>query len=121
MVIICVGIWLALKNQDMAWAMIIAGFGACLVSPFTWFHHWVWIVPLAAVLIRKPWENQWLQVAAVAGTTLFFLPHLAPSVSPYTSFALSGTNAWFLAIPYAAIFGYIAYAVLRLKRRKATA
>lgn len=120
MIIICFGIWLAVKNHDMVWALIIAGFGACLVSPFTWFHHWMWIVPLAAVLIRKPWDNQWLQVAAVYATTLFLLPHMAPSVSPYTTFALSGTNPMFISIGYLAIFGYIGYVFVQGRRRQAS-
>ena len=24
---------------------------ACLVSPFSWYHHWVWVFPLAIVVL----------------------------------------------------------------------
>ena len=39
--------WLAVKLDCLPIAVGITGFGACLVSPFTWYHHWVWIVPIA--------------------------------------------------------------------------
>lgn len=120
MVIVCTGIWLALKKDDIVWAVIFAGFGACLVSPFTWFHHWIWMVPMIAVLIRKPWENQWIQAAIVVGVTIFLLPQLSPTVNPHTT-SLSGTNAKFIAVAYVAMFGYIGYSLFERRRKNANA
>lgn len=31
--------------------MSIGGISACLVSPFSWHHHWVWLVPLVVCLV----------------------------------------------------------------------
>ncbi|MDO5669369.1 MAG: glycosyltransferase 87 family protein [Corynebacterium sp.] len=43
--------WLALRRDNRTLAIALTGIGACLVSPFSWFHHWVWIVPLAVAVI----------------------------------------------------------------------
>lgn len=42
--------WLAVKLDCIPAAVGITGFGACLVSPFTWYHHWVWIIPVAVTV-----------------------------------------------------------------------
>ncbi|TCO65634.1 glycosyltransferase 87 family protein [Actinocrispum wychmicini] len=36
-----------------AWAMLVTGYLALLVSPVSWVHHWVWAVPLVAVLLAE--------------------------------------------------------------------
>ena len=46
-VVVAVAASLALKLDCLPVAVGVVGFGACLVSPFTWYHHWVWIVPVA--------------------------------------------------------------------------
>ena len=43
--------WFALRRGNRTVAMALTGIGACLVSPFSWFHHWVWIVPLTVAVI----------------------------------------------------------------------
>lgn len=35
-------------------AVLITAFCGLLVSPISWSHHWVWVVPLVALLLRKP-------------------------------------------------------------------
>jgi alpha-1,2-mannosyltransferase len=34
-------------------AMLVTAFLALLISPVSWLHHWVWIVPLAALLLTE--------------------------------------------------------------------
>ena len=46
-----VAVWAALHRGHRTVAMSLAGLTACLVSPFTWEHHWIWAVPLCAVAI----------------------------------------------------------------------
>lgn len=36
-----------LKDNNVTAAMAITGIGMSLVSPFSWHHYWLWIVPLA--------------------------------------------------------------------------
>lgn len=40
-------VWAALQRDQVSIAVALVGIAACLVSPFSWFHHWVWIVPAA--------------------------------------------------------------------------
>ncbi len=35
-------------------AVLVTAFCGLLVSPISWSHHWVWVVPLVALLVRKP-------------------------------------------------------------------
>lgn len=37
----------AVRRSNLSLAMSLVGISACLVSPFSWYHHWVWIIPLA--------------------------------------------------------------------------
>lgn len=41
-----VAAWLAVERDSLPMAVGVTGIGACLVSPFSWYHHWVWIVPV---------------------------------------------------------------------------
>ncbi len=46
-------------------AVILAGLTACVVSPYSWGHHWVWFVPLLVYLVhRAQYRWQWWFVAA---------------------------------------------------------
>lgn len=42
----------ALAADDWAAAFALTGLAACLVSPITWVHHLVWLLPSFAVLLR---------------------------------------------------------------------
>ncbi len=43
----CAAVLVAMWRGNTALAMSFSGLGACLISPFSWFHHYVWLVPLA--------------------------------------------------------------------------
>ncbi|AFH52769.1 Hypothetical protein Cp267_1889 [Corynebacterium pseudotuberculosis 267] len=41
---------LAIKRDNMPMAMAMGGITACLVSPFSWYHHWIWMVPVVVCI-----------------------------------------------------------------------
>ncbi|MGW2781163.1 glycosyltransferase 87 family protein [Streptomyces populi] len=43
----------ALADEDWTAAFALTGLAACLVSPVTWVHHLVWLLPSFAVLLRR--------------------------------------------------------------------
>ncbi|KUL46949.1 glycosyltransferase 87 family protein [Streptomyces regalis] len=56
-VVLVLGVWVARTRRAVAagdWtaAFALTGLTACLVSPITWVHHLVWLLPSFAVLIR---------------------------------------------------------------------
>ncbi|MFJ8992010.1 glycosyltransferase 87 family protein [Streptomyces sp. NPDC102279] len=55
LLVLCVWAWRtsrALAADDWAAAFALTGLAACLVSPITWVHHLVWLLPSFAVLLR---------------------------------------------------------------------
>lgn len=61
------GLWLARRAVVRAghetWGVLAIALTALLVSPVSWSHHWVWCVPLLAVLLA---EGRWRTAGAVA-------------------------------------------------------
>ncbi|MET7480612.1 glycosyltransferase 87 family protein [Streptomyces sp. NPDC005648] len=56
-VLLVLGVWAyrtrrALARNDWSAAFALTGLTACLVSPITWVHHLVWLLPALAVLTR---------------------------------------------------------------------
>lgn len=66
------GAWIANKRHELPLAVAIIGMASCLVSPFSWHHHWVWLVLFGCVLYR--W---WGALPMI----VFLLPHAAVNVS----------------------------------------
>lgn len=118
-VLIVVAIWLAVQRKDLTWAMVLAGIGSCLVSPFSWFHHWVWIVPLAAVLTRNFERSNVQQFAAAMGTLVLLLPHLTFFISPHTATSLHPTSLWFTGIGVIVIVGYVVFGFVARRQARA--
>lgn len=57
-VLVVLGVWVwrtrrALAGGDWPAAFALTGATACLVSPITWVHHLVWLLPAFAVLVRS--------------------------------------------------------------------
>ncbi|MDS0135148.1 MULTISPECIES: glycosyltransferase 87 family protein [unclassified Amycolatopsis] len=50
------GLWLLLrfhrKGQALA-AMLVTAFWTLLISPISWTHHWVWVIPLIVLLVSR--------------------------------------------------------------------
>ncbi|MFF3447905.1 glycosyltransferase 87 family protein [Streptomyces sp. NPDC002667] len=56
LLVLCVWAWRtsrALVDEDWTAAFALTGLTACLVSPITWVHHLVWLLPSFAVLLRR--------------------------------------------------------------------
>ncbi|WP_369223454.1 glycosyltransferase 87 family protein [Streptomyces sp. R39] len=91
------GLWLATRTRDTSddgdapadraapcdraphrdrWGILLTAFTALLVCPISWSHHWVWCVPLLAVLLA---EGRTLLAATAAlvftARTMWLLPH----------------------------------------------
>lgn len=51
-------------------AVTLAGLSSLVVSPFSWSHHWVWLVPVFVYLVHRALTNMWWWLAV---TALFLL------------------------------------------------
>ncbi|MGO1948604.1 MAG: glycosyltransferase 87 family protein [Mycobacteriaceae bacterium] len=49
--LLCIAVRWATRQGNQALVMSVGGVAACLVSPFSWHHHWVWLVPLAVCIV----------------------------------------------------------------------
>lgn len=87
------------KNTDRGLALGYIATAGLLVSPVSWPHHWVWVVPLltaaAASLRRFPWVAAAvaLMVVSMAGDP-WFVEHW------FEAGSLSPTTAWLVLNPY---------------------
>ena len=81
--------WLAVQRDNLPLAVGFVGLGACLVSPFSWYHHWVWIVPLGvAILVGVNRATARVMPAQLAGLVsclalfLVMVPFSAVNIEP---------------------------------------
>ncbi|ORB50286.1 alpha-(1-2)-phosphatidylinositol mannosyltransferase [Mycolicibacterium rhodesiae] len=49
--------WRALDSDRLGCLLVVQLFGL-LISPISWTHHWVWLVPLMIWLLQGPWRNR---------------------------------------------------------------
>ncbi|WP_286199156.1 mannosyltransferase [Mycolicibacterium sp. ELW1] len=49
--------WRALDSDRLGCLVVVQLFGL-LISPISWTHHWVWLVPLMIWLLHGPWRNR---------------------------------------------------------------
>jgi alpha-1,2-mannosyltransferase len=49
--------WRALDSDRLGCLLVVQLFGL-LISPISWTHHWVWLVPLMIWLLHGPWRNR---------------------------------------------------------------
>ncbi len=96
-----VGLWAVRRTPGEPRALLLAACTALLVSPISWSHHWVWCVPLLAVLVAEGRRHLAAAVAVLfTARTFWLLPHegdldLAlpwwqqPLASPYALLALA--------------------------------
>lgn len=68
---------LALARRAPApWGVLVTACTALLISPISWSHHWVWCVPLLAVLVAGGHRRLAVAVAAVfTARTMWLVPH----------------------------------------------
>ncbi|MBC9716511.1 DUF2029 domain-containing protein [Streptomyces sp. TRM66268-LWL] len=108
------GLWLAARTHPVAPArsLLITAYTALLVSPISWSHHWVWCVPLLALLLAEGRPRLAFAVAALFTARSFWvLPHHGD---------LDLRLPWWqqpLASPYALLaLALLVWAALRLRR-----
>ncbi|TQM29996.1 glycosyltransferase 87 family protein [Nocardia bhagyanarayanae] len=54
------------RHGERLLSVTLAGLTSCVVSPFSWGHHWVWFVPLLVYLVHRAQSNpRWWFAAAV--------------------------------------------------------
>lgn len=106
------------------WAMLVTGYLALLVSPVSWVHHWVWVVPLVPALLAEAGCGnkvaRWLLPAGVLVFTLPILrwiPHGEYREYSWTAFDVVFGNAFVL---FPAIAGVVLL-VWSSRRRRALA
>ncbi|GAA4018717.1 glycosyltransferase 87 family protein [Allokutzneria multivorans] len=51
---LAIAAWASQRGEELL-AVTLCGLCAATVSPWSWGHHWVWIVPLAVIAVRKSW------------------------------------------------------------------
>jgi uncharacterized membrane protein len=56
------------RSGDWLGAATVTGVTGLLVSPISWTHHWVWVLPGLVVLLRGGWRSK---IAAAAAYVLF--------------------------------------------------
>ncbi|MFG2969245.1 glycosyltransferase 87 family protein [Streptomyces sp. NPDC048288] len=98
------GLWLATRarhGDGDRWGIPLTAFTALLVCPISWSHHWVWCVPLLAVLLAAGRPYLALTTAALfTARTMWLLPHAGdrdlhfpwwqqPLASPYPLLGLA--------------------------------
>lgn len=131
--LVAVAAYFAVERDCLPVAVGVTGFGACLVSPFTWYHHWVWIVPVAVSVFvavnqaaaRFTRENaaRW-QVAgllSVGALVLVCAPFVAENVPSNLLWEdQPGVGLSWMYVPAAVLFlvGYVAYMLLERRERR---
>lgn len=81
--VVAVSMWIAVRlyrRGEPLLAVTVAGLSSCAVSPFSWSHHWVWLVPMMVYLVHRALTNSgwWLGAAtllAVMGAWPYSFPH----------------------------------------------
>ncbi|MGB9223376.1 glycosyltransferase 87 family protein [Mycobacterium sp.] len=66
--VLAISMWIAVRlyrRGETLLAVTVAGLSATAVSPFTWSHHWVWLVPMMVYFVHRALTNAWWWVGAV--------------------------------------------------------
>jgi alpha-1,2-mannosyltransferase len=97
-------------------AITIVGITACLISPVSWTHHWVWAVPLLVIGVHfaRTWRP-WVLAALGAYWLLFFpwvmgKPLRADAPPPMGITVSTARSGWRLLV-YSSLYVWIAVAL----------
>ncbi|MFF7748534.1 glycosyltransferase 87 family protein [Streptomyces sp. NPDC007971] len=95
------GLGLAARAREDGLGILLTALTALLVSPISWSHHWVWCVPLIALLLARSRPRLAALTAALfTARTLWLIPHAGdrdlhlpwwqqPLAAPYPLLALA--------------------------------
>ncbi|MGW2638916.1 glycosyltransferase 87 family protein [Streptomyces sp. NPDC001348] len=95
LLVLCVWAWRARRAvaaDDWPAAFALTGLTACLVSPITWVHHLVWLLPSFAVLVRAGRRRLAGALYAVMCTSVVWLWY--DDASGLDGFLGSNTYTW---------------------------
>ena len=72
LVLVTIGFWIwRVRRVDDRTGVALTGVLACLISPVTWIHHLVWLIPALLLLLdrgsRAPTRARWAWLALVTG------------------------------------------------------
>lgn len=93
-------LWRAHQLGHRSLEMAVAGIAMVMVSPFSWMHHWVWVLPMllvagdAVVRVLPYW---WGTLLAMCLVVLLAVPLVSRHVVP--ALALSAQQKW--GLPFA--------------------
>jgi alpha-1,2-mannosyltransferase len=74
--VLALGAWVVRRHRrDPFYALTAAGLTGLLVSPVSWSHHWVWVLPIVAVGVRSGRRSPvaWTALALLASTIIELL------------------------------------------------
>lgn len=106
---------MAYRRGQKVLAIGICGLGSAMASPFSWDHHWVWIAPIAVVLLIEAWiRRDWRLWVAQGLLWLTIIPWTVHV--PYPPRRLHGTlflnpGGWLNAVTHN-IYGLVFVVVL---------
>lgn len=97
--VLALAAWRALGATDRLGRLLVVELFGLLVSPISWTHHWVWLVPLMVWAIHGPWHRR--PGAGIVGwgwlaLTILGVPWLLSFAQP-TIWQIS--RPWYLAWP----------------------
>ena len=82
LIVAVVTLWTAARLHSRGYEVLalgIVGVLGCLLSPITWTHHWVWVVPLLFGVLSSPaWRSRWVQLFTVVACAVFVRGASAP-------------------------------------------
>lgn len=115
--------WRALARGDRLGTLVIVELLGLLVSPISWSHHWVWVIPMLIWLLHGPFGAM-LGSRILAGywllTTLIGAPWILSFLQPSIwQISRPGVLSWLGTVNVVGAIGvyvYVAYAGRRMKR-----
>lgn len=115
LVLAVLGMVHALRQRDLATAVTINGVLGLLLSPISWSHHWVWMIPAILMVLGSALAHRDWPILVASGTTAGFfvlgphwsvpagdglepewnlLEHLVGNAYVYFGLAFTGLVAW---------------------------
>lgn len=70
LVLAVVGVWRAVSRSDAVLAMVIISAAGLLLSPISWSHHWVWIVPALLIMVTESVRTRSTHWIIATGVTM---------------------------------------------------
>ncbi|WP_408014620.1 mannosyltransferase [Rhodococcus xishaensis] len=107
--------WRALDREDRLGTLVLVQLFGLLVSPISWVHHWVWVLPMLIWLVHGPYGRQ-LGTRIVAASWLVVTVVGVPWVLQQfedDSISRPGALAWAAAVNVVGafvVFAWVAYA-----------